>query len=299
MEQKGIIIKGLGGLYDVLCKNEITQCRARGLFRHENITPYVGDIVTFEDEYITDIIDRKNTLIRPPMANLDILFIVCAAKKPMPVPQTIDKMISIADFKGIEPVIIITKRDLDAENAQNLADIYLKIGVEVFITDPDSDKADLLNYFKEKCNGKISAFTGASGVGKSTLLNALFPDLKLATGDVSKKISRGKHTTRHVELYPLNDLFEDDYTGFIADTPGFSMLDPTIYEDYTVDELPYTFREFEPFLGNCKYTKCTHTKEDGCAVIEAMENGIIPASRHQSYTELRDILKNIHAWDKK
>ncbi|MBE6685853.1 MAG: ribosome small subunit-dependent GTPase A [Ruminococcaceae bacterium] len=299
MEQKGIIIKGLGGLYDVLCNGEITQCRARGLFRHENITPYVGDTVTFEDEYITDISDRKNSLIRPPMANLDTLFIVCAAKKPLPVPQTIDKMISIADFKGIEPVIIITKKDLDAENAENLAEIYRKIGIEVFITEPDSDKSDLLAYFKEKCNSKISAFTGASGVGKSTLLNALFPNLKLATGDVSRKISRGKHTTRHVELYPLNDLFEKDYKGFIADTPGFSMLDPTIYEDYTVDELPYTFREFEEFLGNCKYTKCTHTKEEGCAVLEAVREGIIPESRHQSYTELRDILKNIHSWDKK
>ena len=137
-------------------------------------------------------------------------------------------------------------------------------------------------------------------MGKSTLLNALFPALGLATGDVSRKIQRGKHTTRHVELYPLADLFgEEGYDGFIADTPGFSMLDPTIYDDYTVDELPYTFREFRPYLGECRYTKCTHTKEEGCAVLCAVNEGKIPQSRHESFLELHNILKNIHAWDKK
>lgn len=297
---EGIIIKGLGGLYDILCDGEIVQCRARGVFRHENITPYVGDRVVIEDDCIVDIIDRRNTLIRPPMANLDILFIVAAAKKPMPVTATLDKMISIADHKGIEPVVIITKNDLDPEKANELKDIYSSIGVDVFVTDPDSDKAELLEYFKEKCRGKISAFSGASGVGKSTLLNALFPALGLATGDVSRKIQRGKHTTRHVELYPLAELLgEADYDGFIADTPGFSMLDPTIYDNYTVDELPYTFREFRPYLGECKYTKCTHTKEEGCAVLEAVKEGKIPMSRHESFLELHGILKNIHAWDKK
>ncbi len=300
MEQKGIIIKGLGGLYDVLCEGEITQCRARGLFRHENITPYVGDRVTFEDEYITDISERKNSLIRPPMANLDILFIVVAAKKPLPVNSTIDKMISIADFKGIEPVLIITKNDLDPQNAEELRRTYSSIGIETFVTEPDQDKSELLDFFKNKCRGRISAFSGASGVGKSTLLNALFPELSLATGDISSKISRGKHTTRHVELYPLGNILKDEsFDGFIADTPGFSMLDPTIYEDYTVEELPSTFREFIPYIGNCKYTKCTHTKEEGCAILEAVNEGKIPTSRHESFRELYDILKNIHFWDRK
>ncbi len=297
---EGIIIKGLGGLYDVLCDGSIVQCRARGVFRHENITPYVGDRVAIEEDCIVDIIGRRNTLIRPPMANLDILFIVAAAKKPMPVTATLDKMISIADHKDIEPVVIVTKNDLDPDKANELKKVYSSIGVDVFVTDPDSDKAELLRFFKEKCRGKISAFSGASGVGKSTLLNALFPKLGLATGDVSRKIQRGKHTTRHVELYPLSKLFGDEnYDGFIADTPGFSMLDPTIYEDYTVDELPYTFREFRPYLGECKYTKCTHTKEEGCAVLEAINEGKIPQSRHESFLELYNILKNIHAWDKK
>lgn len=297
---EGIIIKGLGGLYDILCGGEVVQCRARGVFRHENITPYVGDRVVIEEDCIVDIIDRRNTLIRPPMANLDILFIVAAAKKPMPVTATLDKMISIADHKGIEPVVIITKNDLDPDKANELKETYSAIGVDVFVTDPESDKRELLEYFKEKCRGRISAFSGASGVGKSTLLNALFPELGLATGDVSRKIQRGKHTTRHVELYPLTELFgEADYDGFIADTPGFSMLDPTIYDDYTVDELPYTFREFRPYLGECKYTKCTHTKEEGCAVLEAVKEGKIPQSRHESFLELHGILKNIHAWDKK
>ena len=297
---EGIIIKGLGGLYDILCGGEVVQCRARGVFRHENITPYVGDRVVIEEDCIVDIIERRNTLIRPPMANLDILFIVAAAKKPMPVTATLDKMISIADHKGIEPVVIITKNDLDPDKANVLKETYSAIGVDVFVTDPESDKGELLEYFKEKCRGRISAFSGASGVGKSTLLNALFPGLGLATGDVSRKIQRGKHTTRHVELYPLDALFgEADYDGFIADTPGFSMLDPTIYDDYTVDELPYTFREFRPYLGECRYTKCTHTKEEGCAVLEAVTKGKIPHSRHESFLELYNILKNIHAWDKK
>lgn len=300
MEQKGIIIKGLGGLYDVLCEGKVTRCRARGLFRHESITPYVGDSVTFEDEYITDICDRKNTLIRPPMANLDILFIVAAAKKPMPVTATLDKMIAIADFKGIEPVVIVTKNDLDPQKAEELRRIYSSIGIEVFITEPEGSKEEILEFFKSKCRGKISAFSGASGVGKSTLLNALFPELGLATGDISRKIQRGKHTTRHVELYSLDRLFgEECFEGFIADTPGFSMLDPAIYDDYTVEELPYTFREFRPYLGECKYTKCTHTKEEGCAVLGAIAEGKIPPSRHESFLELYNILKNIHAWDKK
>lgn len=298
--KQGIIIKGLGGLYDVLSDGEIIQCRARGLFRHENITPYAGDRVSLEEDYIIDINERKNTLIRPPMANLDILFIVASAKKPLPVTATLDKMIAIADFKGIEPVVIITKNDLDPQRASELKDTYSSIGIDVFVTDPESDKAELLEFFKSKCRGKISAFSGASGVGKSTLLNALFPGLSLATGAVSSKISRGKHTTRHIELYSLNGLFgEDDFNGFIADTPGFSMLDPTVYEDFTVDELPHSFREFRAHLGNCRYTKCSHTKEEGCAVLEALHRGEIPASRHESFMELHSVLKNIHAWDKK
>lgn len=296
---EGIIIKGLGGLYDVLCGAEIIRCRARGVFRHENITPYVGDRAVIEDGCIVDITDRRNTLIRPPMANLDILFIVASAKKPMPVTATLDKMISIADHKGIEPVVIVTKNDLDPQRANELKEIYSSIGVDVFVTDPDSDKAQLLKYFEKKCRGKISAFSGASGVGKSTLLNALFPSLGLATGDVSRKIQRGRHTTRHVELYALDELFGDkDYNGFIADTPGFSMLDPTIYGDYTVEVLPDTFREFRPYLGECRYTKCTHTKEEGCAILEAVREGKIPESRHESFLELYNILKNIHAWDR-
>lgn len=297
---EGIIIKGLGGLYDVLCGEEVFQCRARGLFRHENITPYVGDRVSIEEDYITDIFDRKNTLIRPPMANLDILFIVAAAKKPLPVTSTIDKMIAIADFKGIEPVLIVTKNDLDPENAELLKNIYSSIGIEVFVTDPESDKTQLTEFFKNKCRGSISAFSGASGVGKSTLLNAVFPKLTLATADVSRKISRGRHTTRHIELYRLDDLLEEKgFDGFIADTPGFSMLDPAVYEDYTVEELPHSFREFRPYLGECRYTKCTHTKEEGCAVLEAVREGKIPTSRHESFIELYNILKNIHAWDKR
>ncbi len=297
-EKKGRIIKGLGGLYDILCEGEIYKCRARGAFRHDNVTPYVGDNVIFREDYILDICERRNYLVRPPIANLDILFIVVAAKKPLPVTATIDKMTAIAEFKNITPVIIVTKNDLDTNSAENLRSIYTAAGFEVFVTDPEKDKTELYDFFVKRCADKLCAFAGASGVGKSTLLNALFPTLELATGDVSKKIARGKHTTRHVQLYPMAQVLGDDScTGFIADTPGFSMLDPMTVEGFTKEVLPETFREFLPYVGKCKYTKCTHTKEEGCLIVEKAAAGEIPPSRHESYKELYGILKNKHDWE--
>ncbi|MBE6643528.1 MAG: ribosome small subunit-dependent GTPase A [Ruminococcaceae bacterium] len=300
---KGIIIKGLGGLYDIkLSDGSIVSCKAKGAFRHERITPYAGDnvILKMDDKgvVIEEITDRKNSLIRPPVANLDILFTVIAAAKPSPMLPITDKLISIAEFNKIEPVIIISKCDIDSIEADRIASIYKRSGFTVFVSGIDTDKYELLDFVTQKANGKISAFAGASGVGKSTVMNALFPKLGLETGDVSRKTERGKHTTRHVELFGLDYLTDNkELSGYVADTPGFSLIDFTRFDFYKKDDLVFTFREFEDYLGTCKYTKCSHTSEDGCKIIEAVKNGNIPIERHQSYVEIYNTLKNKHDWD--
>lgn len=301
--EKGTIIKGLGGLYEIkLDSNTTVSCKAKGAFRHEKITPYAGDRVVIKQSdkgaVIEEIVDRKNHLIRPPVANLDILFVVIAAAKPSPMLSITDKLISIAEFNKIEPVIIISKSDLDNEEAERIADIYKKAGFTVFVSSIDSNKDALSSFVLEHANGKISAFAGASGVGKSTVMNALFPRIALETGDVSRKTERGKHTTRHVELFSLDYLTGiDSMQGYVADTPGFSLIDFTRFDFYKKDDLVYTFREFEDYLGTCKYTKCSHTTEDGCKIVEAVKDGIIPKERHDSYIEIYNTVKNKHDWD--
>lgn len=301
--QKGIIIKGLGGLYEIKTDDGNTiNCKAKGAFRHEKITPYAGDnVVVLQSDkgaVIEEITDRKNHLIRPPVANLDILFVVIAATKPSPMLSITDKLISIAEYNKIEPVIIISKSDLDGNEAERIADIYKKSGFSVFVSSIDSNKDELLSFVYKYANGKISAFAGASGVGKSTVMNALFPKLALETGDISHKTERGKHTTRHVELFGLDYLTDNQsMQGYIADTPGFSLIDFTRFDFYKKDDLVYTFREFDDYIGCCKYTKCSHTTEDGCKIIEAVKNGDIPKERHDSYIEIFNTLKNKHDWD--
>ena len=300
---KGTIIKGLGGLYDVKTEaGEIISCKAKGAFRHEKITPYAGDSVILKQSdkgiVVEEITDRKNHLIRPPVANLGILFTVIAAAKPSPMLPITDKLISIAEYNKIEPVIIVSKSDLDENEAERIADIYRKSGFTVFVSSLESNKDELIEFVKQHANGKISAFAGASGVGKSTVMNALFPKLTLETGDVSRKTERGKHTTRHVELFGLDYLSNDNtLTGYVADTPGFSLIDFTRFDFYKKDDLVYTFREFEDYLGTCKYTKCSHTTEDGCKIIEAVNDGKIAKERHESYIEIYNTLKNKHDWD--
>ena len=300
---KGRIIKGLGGLYEIeTLSGERLPCKAKGSFRHDKITPYVGDNVVVRAEkngnLIDEIVDRNNYLIRPPLANLDILFIVISVAKPSPILPITDKLISIAEYNKIEPVIIISKCDLDGNEANIIEDIYKKCGFTVFVSGIDSDKRELFDFVCNKANGKISAFAGASGVGKSTVINALFPKIALETGEVSHKTERGKHTTRHVELFRFDYLTDNtDLSGYIADTPGFSLLDFTKFDFFAKDDLVYTFREFEDYLGTCKYTKCSHTSEDGCKIIEAVQNGTIPKERHESYVELSNTLQNKHSWD--
>lgn len=299
MKKSGKIIKGVGGKYTVKCGDEYISARARGVFRHEQISPEVGDNVEIRienegDAYIEDILERKNLLIRPPMANLDYMFITAAAAKPAPIPATLDKLSAICVHSNIVPIFVITKCDLDRENGEKLAALYRNSGFEVFTLSAEDGEGieDLRRFLEENLEGKTAAFAGASGIGKSTLLNAIFPELSLATGGISEKIARGKHTTRHVELFSA-------LGGMIADTPGFSMLDFMRFDFMNVTDLAYAFPEFEKHLGNCRYKKCTHLCEDGCAVVEALSRGEIEKSRHDSYIELYNILKDKKEWDKK
>ena len=229
--------------------------------------------------------ERKNALIRPPMSNLDVLFVTLAVATPEPLLDTVDKLIAIAEFNRIEPIILLTKCELAPEKAQHLAALYRGAGFTVFLTGEgmDVELEILKTYLSTQTRGRIAAFSGASGVGKSTLLNRLFPALSLETGEISRRIERGKNTTRCVELYPL-DRGED--CGYLADTPGFTML----------EDLPLTFREFVPYIGQCRYTKCSHTKEEGCAVLAAVKCGEVSKSRHQSFVSLYEVLKKKTKW---
>ena len=319
MQEKtyGKIMQGVGGLYTVRVLDASEQaligqavsCRARGSFRHDNISPLPGDNVILlpadssdnakRDEQSTFVIDeireRKNALIRPPMANLDYIFITMSAAAPTPVLSTVDKLICIAEFNNIEPIVVITKCELAPDYAKELTQIYEKSGFTVFCVSAAEDIGiqPIDEFIKENLNTKTAAFAGASGIGKSTLLNRLFPELSLSTSEISKKIQRGRHTTRKVELYCLSDSLE---CGYIADTPGFSMLDFERFDFFEKDDLPSTMREFLPYIGKCKYTKCSHTKEDGCAIVDALRRNEIAKSRHESFCELYNVLKAKKKW---
>ncbi len=320
-EENGKIIQGVGGLFEVALDAGDTPlsgarvaARAKGNFRHAGVTPLPGDRVrvAFDESafaresegnrdgggaVIAEIFERRNALIRPPMANLDILLITLAAAEPAPVPETIDKLISIAEYNNISPVLVIGKCDLAPRAAEKLREIYSGAGFPVFLLSAKEGEgvAELRAYLNREMQGRTAAFAGASGVGKSTLLNALFEGLRLETGAISERIMRGKHTTRRVRLYPVDGV----ENAYVADTPGFSMLDFVRFDFFGKEDLPFTMREFEPYIGACRYKKCTHTKEEGCAVLEGVREGKIAKSRHASYCAMFDALKNKHDWSKK
>lgn len=304
LEARGRVIASEGGLYLIYTDSgERISCKPRGRFRYEKMRLLVGDIVTLGRDdggnyVIDDIGARKNALLRPPMANLDTMYIVTAAASPTPIFLNIDKLTSIAEQNKISVSIVVTKSDLNADMAEELATTYGKAGYKVYVTGLDeTEAADCLrsDMIREE-KGKISTLAGASGVGKSTLLNRLFPTLKRQTGEVSRKIGRGRHTTRSVNLFPTAELCGEG-EGFFADTPGFSMLDFENYDFFDVEALPFNFPEFLPYLGHCKYTKCTHCKEEGCLILEEVQKGNIAKTRHKSYCLLYDQLKKKHKWD--
>ena len=305
-EINGKVVKGLGGLYDIRCDGgERIVCRAKGGLRRDEDKLLVGDNVcvrvddTVSDSIVvSEIFQRKNSLIRPPMANLDFLFIVFSAKKPTPVIETVDKLIAISEHNSITPVLIITKSDLDGACAEEYLNIYLKVGIPTFVTSSERGEgiAELSRYIENNVkNGKTAAFAGASGVGKSTLMNALFPKLSLATQAISKKIERGRHTTRHVEIFDIEDSAD---TGFLADTPGFSLIDFARFDFFSLEELLPTFRDILPYLGECRYADCAHVGESSaeCAVARAAAEGKIAASRLESYRSIYRILKDKNSY---
>ena len=301
--KRGKVTKGLGGLYEVRIEDsegvERLACRAKGVLKRDEDKVIIGDNVKVEIDdttpdgiIISEIEDRKNSLIRPPLSNLDYLFIVFASAKPSPVIEMVDKLISIAEHNGIEPVIVITKSDVSSLG-ESYEQIYLKAGFKTFVTSSSTGEGieELKGYIRDNLKaGRTAAFAGASGVGKSTLMNALFPELSLATGVISKKIERGKHTTRHVEIF---DIENPEGNGFLADTPGFSLIDFARFDFFELDELLPTFRDLLPYLGKCKYADCAHFGEsaDECAVALAVKNGDVSESRLESYRSIYRVLK--------
>ena len=297
-ETEGKVVKGLGGLFEVRIDGggEIQRiaCHAKGILKRDEEKVLIGDLVRVrEDEHgsvISEILPRKSSLIRPPMANLDYIFIVIASAKPTPATETVDKLTAIAYNKGITPVIVVTKSDLSDESAR-YAKIYRDSGFATFVTSSADGEgiAELSAYIKTHIkDGKTAAFAGASGVGKSTLLNALFPTLALSTGEISRKIERGRHTTRHVEI------FDVEGGGFFADTPGFSLIDFSRFDFFTVEELLPAFPDVVRYSHDCRYADCSHVGEgaDECGVARAEREGKIVPSRLSSYREIYKILKS-------
>lgn len=285
----GIIVKCLGGLYTVESPDGIYECKARGVFRNRGISPCVGDNVTIENGVITELGDRKNCIIRPPLANLDQLIFIVSTCSPAPNFLILDKFIAIAEYKGITPVMIITKTDLG--DSRPIHDVYGGIGITVMEADYGSEES--IEAVRELLRGRISAFTGNSGAGKSTLLNAVDPTLDIPTGEISRKLGRGRHTTRHAELYKLRG------GGYIADTPGFSTFETNRYDIIRKEELADCFREFEGLTEKCQFRDCAHLCEKGCAVVEAVQQGEISRSRHESYRTMYEEAKNIKEWELK
>lgn len=291
---RGRIEKALSGFYYVNTGGETLQCRARGKFRREGLSPLVGDWVQVRElgngeGFVEAVEARRNQFARPAAANIDQLVILASAAIPVTEPYLIDRIASIAALKGCQVLLCLNKCDLDS--ADELYDIYSRSAIPVLRVSAVTGQG--LDALREVIRGKLSAFTGNSGVGKSSVLNALLPSLALPVGEVSKALGRGRHTTRHVELFSLG---EDTY---IIDTPGFSSFDTAEMDLALKQHLPDTFPEFAPYVSDCRFTGCTHTKEKGCRVLQAVKDGLIPASRHRSYVRLYDELKDVKEWQQK
>lgn len=291
MEQ-GIILKGIGGFYYVqMPDGSVVECKARGRFRKEKIKPAVGDRVEVQHTeegkgFLTEILPRKNSIIRPPIVNVDQAFVVVTPKDPQPNLLFIDKIIAICEVKNIDPVVVVNKTDLDSGDV--LIETYEKAGFPCIRACAPQGVG--VEEIRERMKGKISFFAGASGIGKSSIINQLAPHIHMEVGDISQKISRGRHTTRHVELFPL------EQGGYIADTPGFSSFELERLDVIKKEELIYGFREILPYDTQCKFTGCSHTVEKGCKVLEAVEKGEICRSRWESYKALYDELKQKKEW---
>ena len=290
----GRIRKALSGFYYVDTGEEVLTCRARGKFRREGISPLVGDRVSVRplgsgEGVLEAVLPRKNAFSRPAVANIDQLVIVASAAVPRTDPFLIDRMASVAALKGCGVLVLWNKCDLD--RADDLAAIYEAAGIPTLRVSAVTGEG--VEALQPLLNGKLSAFTGNSGAGKSSLLNALDPSFGLRTGTVSAALGRGRHTTRHVELFRLTG------GGEAVDTPGFSSFDTEELNLELKARLPETFPEFAPWLGRCRFVGCGHTREAGCAVLDALARGDIQPSRHASYVRLYEELKPLREWNEK
>ena len=282
--QEGIIIKGIGGFYYIKTKTgEISECKARGVFRKKRITPMVGDRVVIDKGSIIDIKPRENFMIRPPVANIDLLLIVVAAASPDPNLFLIDKLLVYAESLKIDACICINKTDLKDDS--ELSEIYKKAGYRVISV--SAEKETNIDELKDLLKGRITAFCGLSGVGKSSLLN-LVSLMDMETGNLSEKIMRGKHTTRHVELTELES------GGYVFDTPGFSSIELTDITDMEAENLSECFPEF--LKDECRFKTCVHINEPDCVVKKMVEDGEISESRYENYSQMYEILKNRKVW---
>ena len=293
MRTEGRIVRSLSGFYDVQTDSGLVTCRARGILRKEGNSPLTGDLVEITVEHgkgmVEKILPRKNRFIRPAVANIDTLVVFAANVNPVTEPYLIDRVAAIAGDQNVQVVLCVNKCDLDP--AVDLVRIYEQAGFTVICTSAETGEGvDLL---RQSIAGKLVAFTGNSGVGKSSILNRLAPELKLATGEVSEKLGRGRHTTRHVELYQL------ECGTYVADTPGFSSFDTDQMEVILKENLQYAFPDFGRYIGQCRVDDCSHRKEPGCAVREAFEAGEIGKTRYDSYLRLYEKSSQINLWELK
>lgn len=291
MIQTGRIMKALSGFYYVQTDDRLIECKARGRFRKEGVSPLVGDIVEITMErgkgMIEQIMPRKNCFVRPAVSNLDMLVLLVSEAIPVTEPFLIDRITAIAGDQNVPVVICVNKCDL--EPGITLRDIYTKAGYDVVVT--SAATGDGIETLRSLIQGKTVAFSGNSGVGKSSVLNRLDERLQIQTGDVSEKLGRGRHTTRHIELFAL-----DEHT-FVADTPGFSSFDTEQMEIILKENLQYAFPDFAPYLGQCQFHDCAHIKEPGCRVTEALKAGEIQQTRYDSYVRLYEKAKEIKLWE--
>ena len=292
-KQRGRIIRSLSGFYDVQLPEGVVTCRGRGILRKEQITPLTGDLVEITLEggkgMVETVLPRSNSFIRPAVANVDALVLFAANVNPVTEPFLIDRVAAIAGDQNVPCILCVNKSDLDP--AEQLQAIYKKAGFQVICTSAKTGQG--IEELRQALKGKLTAFTGNSGVGKSSILNCLCPELTLATGEVSEKLGRGRHTTRHVELYCLGD---DTY---VMDTPGFSSFDTDQMDVILKENLQYSFPDFAPCLGRCQFADCTHRSEPGCAVRARVDAGQISASRYDSYLRLYEKSAQIKQWERK
>ncbi len=294
MIMEGIIVKALSGFYYVAAGGKTYECKARGNFRKSGVSPLVGDKVKIElsddkSGVVDEICLRKNSLSRPPVANIDKLFIVSSYSSPQPNTLIIDKMTVIAEHNGIEPIIVFNKCDMG--DFKDFQKIYKNAGFKTFVVSAENGEG--FEALQKEMKDCISAFTGNSGVGKSSILNRVFGSELITTGEVSEKLGRGRHTTRHTELYPLS------FGGFVADTPGFSALELGGFDYELKENLVNCFSDFEEFKDLCRFSSCTHTKEKGCAILDALIQGKIEETRHKSYIAFFEEMKDLKPWEAK